>query len=188
MTHSKCIRILVLALLPLVNAVAHELQGNRATLVLRDATHVAMTLYLGYPELLHLTLAPQQDFSEFVLLYSGLPPDTFKTALLKAHAALQSQITVNNADGRPARLEHWVWPDASQAQEAMRLRAMRSLVAPNSHSHESPLEVRCEVQTSKPIGALSVVFAPEFQRVLVVSYQPKQVWAETGGKATEIKF
>lgn len=183
------IRAIVLGLLiSMATASAHELQSNRATLTMRDTNHVAMTLYLGYPELLHRTLAPLQSFAEFVLMYSSLPPEAFKPALVKAHAQWQSQIRVANLAGGVVQLDQCVWPDAKQAQEVLRQRAMKLLAAPDSHGDETPVEARCAVQTVKPISSLSVRFPTEFQGVLVVSYQPRQVWAEANGKPALVRF
>ena len=38
------------------SAAAHELDENRATLVLRDGGHIAVSIYLSYPEVLHLEI------------------------------------------------------------------------------------------------------------------------------------
>lgn len=43
------------------NAQAHELESNRATLVLRDAQHVSLTFFVDYPAVLHQVLAPNRS-------------------------------------------------------------------------------------------------------------------------------
>jgi hypothetical protein len=55
------------------------------------------------------------------------------------------------------------------------------------HAHEAALEIRAECQSAKPIPSLRVSFPSAFQRVLVVSYQPKQVWVEPR-ESPEITF
>ena len=42
-------------------AQSHELQENRASLVLRNEREISVTFYLNLTELLHKTLMPKQD-------------------------------------------------------------------------------------------------------------------------------
>ena len=167
---------------------AHELAENRATMVLRDQNHVAITLYLSYPDVLHRTLAPEQSFSEFLLAYSTLPLEQFAEQLQKAQARLQTQIKVLPRPATDASMRRWVWPDAMRVQMLLRERAMQMLVAPTHHAHEAQQEVRVELQTAGRVSAVSATFPAELRRVLVVSYRPMQTWVEPGEAATEIKF
>ena len=167
---------------------AHELAENRATMVLRDQNHVAITLYLNYSEVLHRTLAPAQSFAEFVLALSALSPEQFAAQLNRAQARLQSQIKVLPRPATDASMRRWVWPEATRVQTLLRDRAMQMLTAPNDHAHEPPVEVRVELQSTARVTAVSVVFPQEFRRVLVVSYRPQQTWAEPGEAAAHIKF
>ena len=167
---------------------AHELAENRATMVLRDQNHVAITLYLNYSEVLHRTLAPKQNFAEFVLAFSALPPAQFAAQLQKAQTQLQTQIKVLPRPATDASMQRWVWPEATTVQALLRDRAMQILAAPNDHAHQPPLEVRVELQTTARVTAVSAVFPQEFGRVLVVSYRPQQAWAEPGEAAAHIKF
>lgn len=177
---------LVLLLVPWSSA--HELTENRATMVLRDQNHVAITLFLNYSDVLHRSLAPEQSFAEFVLAFSALPPEQFAARLQTAQTRLQSQIKVLPRPASKASMQRWAWPVAARAQELLRDRAMQMLAAPNDHVHESPLEVRVELQTAGRLTAVSAVFPPEFRRVLVVSYRPQQAWVEPGEAAAHIKF
>lgn len=167
---------------------AHELQDNRATLVLRDKTHVSVTVFLDYVDVLHRVLAPERSMQDFVLFYSGLPASSFKTALEKAQDRLRQQTTAATVEGRPAVLDRWIWPDASQVQNILQQRAMQALVAPNDHGHGTQLEVRYQLSAPHAITALHVIFPKAFQRVLLVSYQPKQQWSDAAGKVTAVTF
>lgn len=177
---------LVLLLAPWSSA--HELAENRATMVLRDQNHVAITLYLNYSEVLHRTLAPEQNFAEFVLAFSALPSEQFAAQLQKAQARFETQIKVRPRPATEASLQRWVWPAAAHMQTLLRERAMQMLAAPNAHAHEPPQEVRVELQTTGRVSAVDAAFPPEFRRMLIVSYRPRQTWAEPGEAATEIKF
>ena len=64
-------RFLIAALLFASAGAGHELQDNRATLVLRDKTHISVTFYLAYSAVLHQTLAPQRPLAEFLAVYSS---------------------------------------------------------------------------------------------------------------------
>ena len=60
---------------------SHELSGNRATMVLRDETHIALTFYVDYPNVLYQLLAPaksQRSHREFLLAYSAMKPADFQ--------------------------------------------------------------------------------------------------------------
>ena len=70
-------------------AQAHELQGSRATLVLRDNQHLAVTFFVDYPAVLHQALAPQTLFHEFALQHLAMPPNIFAAQLLLAQRKLQ---------------------------------------------------------------------------------------------------
>ena len=177
-----------LVLLVAQRSSAHELAENRATMVLRDQNHVAITLYLNYSDVLHRTLAPAQSFAEFVLAFAALSPEQFAAQLNKAQTQLQSQIKVLPRPATAASMRRWVWPEATRVQALLRDRAMQMLAAPNDHAHEPTLEVRVELQTTGRVSAVSAAFPAEFRRVLVVSYRPNQTWAEMGDAATEIMF
>ena len=167
---------------------AHELAENRATMVLRDQNHVAITLYLNFSDVLHRTLAPAQSFAEFILAFSALSPEQFAAQLKTAQTRLQSQIRVLPRPATEASMRRWVWPTATTVQAVLRDQAMQMLAAPNDHAHKPTLEVHVELQTTGRVSAVSAVFPAEFRRVLVVSYRPNQTWAELGDAATEIMF
>lgn len=170
------------------SANAHGLEENRATLVLRDQNHVSVTLFITFSEALHRTLAPKRSFQEFVLTHSAMAPEDFKAALLKAQSKFQAETSVETADGHRLLLDRWRWPEAAAVQQVLRERAMQSIATPNEHPYEEALEVRADLQAAKPIAPLRVSFPAAFQRVLVVSYQPKQVWVEPQSASPEITF
>ena len=186
------------------NASAHEMTENRATLVLRDATHVSMTLYIDYPQALHRTLAAKLNFQEFVLAFSAMTPEVFSAAVVKAQTQFHAQIQLFNAAGKPAVAEQWRWPDPVRVQAILREHAMQMLVAAGEHAHDAPLEIRAEFSVpeaeksappplSSPLlsPSVRVKFPSAFRRVLVVSYRPNQVWVNAGdaeGVSPEIKF
>ena len=65
---------------------------------------------------------------------------------------------------------------------------MQLMVDPNRHAHEPPVEIRAEANARQEITAVRIQFPDEFQKVLVVSYRPSQVWVEPKTVSAPIKF
>ena len=70
-------------------AQAHDLDENRATLVLRDRTHLSVTLYLNYAQALHRALLPHREYGAFLLMYSSMKPDDLEKELQSAQAKFE---------------------------------------------------------------------------------------------------
>ena len=166
----------------------HELTDNRATLVLRDGTHVSVTMYINFTEALHRALAPQRSLTEFVLTSSAMSPSGFRSALRRAQAHFVTGTSVVQAAGEQLVLSNWNWPDAEAVQAMLQQQTMQAAVAPNDHAHEQPMEIRVDAIASRPISTVTVRFPIEFQRVLVVSYKPRQVWVEPTMPSPRIRF
>ena len=172
------------------STVAHELPSNRATLVLRDRQHLSLTFFVDYANVLHQVLAPKRSMQEFVLTYSAMKPQEFQTQLLAAQSKLQGGTGLAFASGKTAALTRWVWPQAAVVQNLLQQRAMQSVVAPADHSHAVQTEIRTETLSANPDDLTSVTLRlpPEFQQVLVVSYQPRQVFVKPGLPSPAIRF
>jgi hypothetical protein len=170
------------------HAMAHELQDNRATLVLRDRTHVSVTLFLSYPEALHQALAPQRPFMAFLLVYSAMKPEELQKELLRAQVRFQSTTHLWIAPARDLPLSNWIWPDLKQVQAILQQRVMQAMVDPNGHSHEAPVEVHADANAAQEITSVQVQFPEEFQKVLVVAFRPSQLWVESKSLSAAIKF
>ncbi len=177
-------------ILAAAGAGAHELQENRATLVLRDKTHIAVTLYIAYSDALHQALMPQRPLASFLLIYSAMRPEELQKELLRAQSRFQSEtrIYLSPGPGREVPLANWIWPDAKQVQTMLQQRIMAAMVDPNGHAHDTPIEIHADANSPHEITAVTVKFPEEFQKVLVVSYRPNQVWADSTALSPEIKF
>jgi hypothetical protein len=171
-------------------ALAHELDSNRATLVLRDRLHLSMTFFVDYPTILHQVLAPQKPVQEFLLMYSAMKPQEFQAHLLQAQRKLQGNVGLTLYGGKAAVLTQWVWPTPQVVQNQLQQRAMQAVVAPNDHVDNVQTEIRVEAKSSNAIDFTSVTLQlpPQFQQVLVVSYQPKQVWLKPRTPSPAISF
>lgn len=175
------------------NAVAHELESNRATLVLRDRQHLTLTFFVDYARVLHQVLAPQRPLNDFVMTYSAMKPQEFQSQLQEAQRMLQSGITVTLHNGKTAALTQWAWPQAKAVQAALQQRTMQAVVAPADHAHAATMEIQAQASSSSSASSsdfttITLQLPPQFQQVLVVSYQPKQVWVKPGGPPAAIAF
>ena len=169
---------------------AHELPENRATLVLRDKTHVTVTLFVNYPEALHAAISPQRPFPEFLIVLSNMKAEELTKVLVRAQTKFEAstKLYLSGPARKEVSLTNWAWPDAKQVQGMLQRRIMQAMVDPSAHAHEPPTEVHVDGNAPLEIVSLVMQFPPEFQKVLVVSYRPNQVWAERGVVSPEIKF
>lgn len=180
----------VAALLCLLGAstAAHELPANRLTLVLRDQTHLSLTYVVDYAEALHQALAPKRALREFILLYSAMQQGEFEAALIKAHAQLIVGTRLTLPTGEMLATRNWQWPEPARARALLQDRAMRLLVGGDDRAHDDPFEVRAEAASSRHIGSVSVRLPEELGKVMVVSYQPRQVWVEPRTAPIALRF
>jgi len=165
---------------------AHELPDNRATLVLRDGTHLSMTMFVDYTQVLHRTLAPKKKRQEFLMLYAAMVPQQFEEALARAQSKFEAAMNLAVPSGGQVRLAHWTWPAALTVQQSLREQLMQAMVAEPGHQHVFVSEIRAEAHLQQEASAIRVQFPPEFGKVMVVSYRPKQVWVEA--KPGDIQF
>lgn len=180
---------MALSLLLLVpSAVAHEIQDNRAKLVMYDDAHIAITLYIAYSDALHLALAPQRTMAEFLTMYSAMNPEQLQKELLKAQAKFQAETKLYLETGTELPITNWQWPDAKQVQAMMQQRIMQAMVDPAGHAHDEPLEIDAGANARQNITAVRMQFPEEFQSVLVVSYRTRQVWVQPKLWSPPIKF
>lgn len=169
---------------------AHELQDNRATLVLRDRQHLVLTLFVDYPKVLHQFLAPNITMQDFLLTHSAMKPQEFQAQLLTAQRKLQGGTSLGLSSGKTASLVQWTWPEASRVHKLLQQRVMQAVVAPSDHAHATPMEIRAEARASQSddFSSVTLRLPPELQQVLLVSYQPRQVWLKPNTSPPAIRF
>ncbi len=172
------------------SALAHELDSNRATLVLRDRQHLAITFFVDYASVMQQVLAPQKPLQEFVLMLSAMQAQEFKAQLQVVHRKLQSTTTLTLHKGKAIQLNQWVWPEASTVQSQLQQRAMQALAAPGEHAHVMRTEIRTEAKSgnTSDFSSVKLRLPTEFKDVLVVSYQPHQVWVKPQAPLPTISF
>ncbi len=190
-------RILVLGLVvffSITSARGHELTENRATMVLRDDTHVSLTFYIDYPDVLNAVLAPKKSHREFLLTYSAMKPEDFQKQMLLAQSKLQAETRATLNGGKEAIITGWVWPDSARIQTMIQQEVMESMVggvanAPaHAPAHAAPTEIRANISHDAPIKIANIQFAEAFGKMLLVSYRPKQIWVAPKKASAVIKF
>ena len=67
-------------------------------------------------------------------------------------------------------------------------RIMQAMVDPAGHAHDEPLKIHADANSREEITAVRVQFPEEFQKVLVVSYRPNQLWVEPKSWSPAIRF
>jgi len=65
---------------------------------------------------------------------------------------------------------------------------MQATVDPAAHFHEPPVEIHADANSAQEITSVKVRFPEEFQKVLVVSFRPNQVWVDTKSLSPDIRF
>jgi hypothetical protein len=169
-------------------ACAHELEDNRATLVLRDRAHLSLILHVRYSEAVRRVIAPNKSLSEFLLACATMKPDDLRTQLRRAQQTLGSatRITVNGK--QEVRMGRWIWPDAARVQESCQRQVMEATVGGAAHDHEVPAEIRADLTYDGKVETAAVRFADEFGRMLLVWYRANQTWLEQSQPSPELKF
>lgn len=169
-------------------AASHELTDNRATVVLRDASHLSLTMYLRYTEAVQKVLAPRSGYWEFVTAVSALSPSDFEKQIRSAHEALQAGTRLS-VDGRtPSAFSNWTWPTPTRSQHLFQQRQMEATVGGGPHRHEEPIEVRAEFAATRAVRGVNVEFSEALGKVLLVWYRPRQAWVSAGEPSALIKF
>jgi hypothetical protein len=168
-------------------ASAHELTDNRATLVLRDRTHLSLTLFVRYTEAVRRALAPRASYGDFVLALSAMSPADFEKQLRRAHDKLQSGVRVTLDGGREAIVSNWHWPDPGRAQKLFQQEVMEATLG-DGHRHAEPVEIRADIASTTAITSASVRFGAAFGNVLLVWYQPRQTWVAADQASPNARF
>lgn len=168
---------------------AHELPGNRLTVVRRDDLHLSLTLFLDdAPQALQLILEPGRPLREFVLAHAALTPAQLQGPLRLAGRRLAEGTRVSTLAGQAWQFTGWEWPAAEQVSRVLQQRAMQAVVAPGEHAHDGALELRAQARTDRAGASVSVTLPRSLGRVLVVAYRPSQAWVEPGAASPALRF
>lgn len=170
------------------NGYAHDIEDNRAKLVLQEPTHVTLTLYIRYSEILYKVMANGKSYSAFLMACAAMKPDEFNGLHQTAQKILQEKLKVTTNGSGLIPVTGWEWPASTQVQSAMRQQVMAAMVGGGSPAHEPPIEVTANMVQTKEIKKISIRFPAEFGRVLLVWYRPSQAWVEPQQPFDHVQF
>lgn len=161
-------------------AQAHDLEDNRATLILREPNHLSLTLYVRFSEAAYRALAGDQSYTTFLMTCAAMKPEQFRAQMLRAQRRLESttRVVVNGSTQTP--ILNWQWPDVTQLQALMRQQVMDAVLGGAGHVHEPQIEIRADVLGKSAVRDARLLPAAGFGRILLVWYRPTQAWIEPG--------
>lgn len=168
-------------------AAAHEMQGNLATLVLRERRHVALTLQIDFVSALHRAVAPAQPMSPFVAVHATLPAAQLEPVLQVLRRRVETGTALTDEGGRALTLTHWRWPDVERCQTLLQHATMRALTG-GRHDHEGLAELHAQALAARDVALLQLQLPEELTPALVVWSRPRQGWARAGGPPVRADF
>jgi len=169
-------------------AQSHELQENRASLVLRNERQISVTFYLNLTELLHKTLMPKQDRFEHTAKLAAMNEADFSKQYGDLKKLIESSVLFNAAPGKKINVREWQWPEPKVAQKNIRELTMQSVVSSGQHFHENPIEVRLQIQSDESIDPLMLELPVSMKPMTLVASRPKQTRFDLSAKKITINF
>jgi hypothetical protein len=169
-------------------AQSHELQENRASLVLRNERQISVTFYLNLTELLHKTLMPKQDRFEHTAKLAAMNEADFSKQYGDVKKLIESSVLFNATPGKKINVREWQWPEPKVAQKNIRELTMQSVVSSGQHFHENPIEVRLQIQSDESIDPLMLELPVSMKPMTLVASRPKQTRFDLSAKKITINF
>jgi len=167
---------------------SHELNENRASLVLRNERQISVTFYLNLTEVLHKTLMPKQDRFEHTAKLAAMNEADFLKHYGDAKKLIESSVLLKAASGKKINVREWQWPEPKVAQKAIRELTMQSVVSSGQHLHENPIEVRLQIQSDESIDPLVLELPVSMKPMTLVASRPKQTRFDLSARKITINF
>jgi hypothetical protein len=167
---------------------SHELQENRAALVLRNDRLITVTFYLNLSEVLHKTLMPMGDPIELTTRLAVMSDAEFAGQFNVVKKKIQSGVVFKSVPGKHLKLGNWQWPESVAAQKHLRESTMRAVVSPGHHIHEPPIEVRAQIQSDEPLLSLRVDMPESLRPITLIATRPRQSRLNTSTSSLVINF
>lgn len=166
--------LIILFFLNLNLCLAHELDENRASIVLRNETNISVTLYINIFDALHKTLAPQRDSFEFIGYLASLNETDFSKQWVLATHKLEQKIHVRLLSGEILKVSTTNWGAPQAVHKLFKEITMRSIIEKNRHLHSEPYEVKFQINANKPTNTLKVEIPEVLRPMTIVSNRIKQ--------------
>ena len=166
----------------------HELQENRASLVLRNDRQVNVTFYLNMSEVLQKTLTPTQDRFEHTAKLSAMNEGEFLKQYGITKNLIESSVIFRSASGKQLKITDWQWPEPRVMQKGLRDLTMQSVVGSGHHFHENPFEIRLHIQSTEPLESLTLELPVTLKPITLVASRPKQKRFDNSTTKVTINF
>ena len=164
----------VLMLLLMINSArAHEVQGNRITVVVRDGHAIDIVLRLDMLGTLQHMMAPDSQPQEFLVAVVAQGPDALESALGQLRESVEHELLLKSR-GAVLPIQQWQWPTAVDIHAALRQQFMSGMVATEAVADVVPLEVHATASDLLPVERLSLAIPALAKPAVVVWYEPKQ--------------
>lgn len=162
---------------------AHELPGDRLTVVQREPTHLALTFRVDDIALMKRLLAPAASNGEFLMPLSAMGEAEFARTLARARSRFERGLVLRDARGRALRLELWRWPSEEDVRRRIRTVVMQSMVGDGAHTHSEPVEITVDALSASAVDGVDLALPAAAADTVVVSYRPVQQDYRAGRKA-----
>jgi len=152
--------------------VAHN---NALELKKESATHIRFEFALNLTQVLHLVLAPQTTYADFLQRCAELPDAALALEMAKASKALTAKSWVTLPSGSKTMLTHWQLPDKQVLRDTCKAGTFILQMPPGAASHLDPIPVQAQVQTKQPINRVQLHLHLALHPILV-NFKNDKFW------------
>lgn len=166
---------------------AHEMEGPRISVVLREPGHAGVTLYIDLIDLLHRQLAAQEPLDRFIVRNANRPLPELDKDLQRVGWQLVAAMQFA-AGKQELKTIRWQLPPARQVQEVLQQQAMQRTIEPQKPLHPVTFEIHGELRTAPQLRDFTLHLAPLLQQALIVWYAPRQAWSSPSQPRVHLTF
>ena len=170
------------------NSLSHELQENRASIVLRNDRQISIAFYLYISEVLNKVLMAKQDHFEHNAQLASMNENDFLKQYEITKKIIEAAVVFKTISGKQIDTNQWQWPGHKEVQKHIRELTMQSVVGSSHHVHENPIEVRVQMQSNEPVVSLLLELPEALKPITIVSSRPKQTRLDLYDKKILVNF
>ena len=148
---------------------------NNAELKREGASHVAVTLYLNWPQVLHQLLAPQLPFRDFLKTYLALADGPLDKEMAKVVTHLSTQGHLSLPYGAKVNFKKWQLPGHPALRESFKLSLMLLDMPRSTQTHLDPVKVTAEAQSKNKLTQVQLQL-PKALYPIKVNSQNDKFW------------
>jgi hypothetical protein len=179
---------IITALIHTAPAMAHELEANRVTLILRDDIHLNIVFRINYLAYLHQKYAHEITFNEFILRFAGMKEEDFDKLCTQAEQQFSIDTKIETRSGEQLQLDHWKWPSHTKALSRLRDYAMQLIIEPDAHIDIEFSEIQAQGVKLNGLKNSRFRLPSHLGNTLVVHYTAHQQWYDNEKGHLQISF